>query len=182
MANNPFKVIGIAAGAAIGVASAAYGMQKVVVRSLASTEVDFEFNATEQFVLATRDDTRLVLYRDGDRKSKHPTIIFLHGYALCSPIWSHQFDALRDEYDLISIDLRGHGASDVGTDGITLTSFADDVYDVIETLRLDDVIIVGHSTGGVVAMSYLEHFPEHARDHVRGLCLVSTLAHPPYHH
>jgi pimeloyl-ACP methyl ester carboxylesterase len=182
MANNPLKALGIIAGAAVGVASAAYGAQKVVVRTLSGQDVDFEFHAREQFVISSRDNARLVLYRDGPQKSTKPSIIFLHGYALCSPIWSHQFDDLRDEFDIISLDLRGHGASNIGDGGITMQTFADDICDVIDTLKLNNVIIVGHSTGGVVAMSYLDHHPKHASQHVVGLCLVSTLAHPPYHH
>ena len=182
MANNPFKAVGIIAGAALGVASAAYGAQKIIVRTLANTSVDFEFSVAEQFVLTTSDGTRLVLYRDGPRDNTKPTILFLHGYALCSPIWAHQFDLLRDTHDVIAMDLRGHGASSVGEDGITLAAFADDVYETMNQLELEDVVLVGHSTGGVMAMSYLNRYAEHASHHVRGLCLVSTLAHPPYHH
>lgn len=182
MANNPFKAIGIVAGAAIGIASATYGAQKVIVRNLANTTVDFEFQATEQFVLTTRDGARIVLYRDGPRSKKKPTILFLHGYALCSPIWSHQFDLLRENYDILAMDLRGHGASTVGDDGITLDAFANDIFDTLTQLEIEHVILIGHSTGGVVAMSYLEKYSDDETIHVDGLCLVSTLAHPPYHH
>lgn len=182
MANNPFKAVGIVAGAVIGVASAAYGAQKVVVRTLANTSVDFEFYASEQFVVTTPDSARLVVYRDGPRDSGKPTIVFLHGYALCSPIWAHQFDVLRDTYDVIAIDIRGHGASSVGDEEISLDILADDLYQVITSLELESIVLVGHSTGGVVSMAYLEKYADHAEKHVDGLCLVSTLAHPPYHH
>lgn len=182
MANNPLKAVGIIAGAALGVASAAYGAQKIIVRSLSNSQVDFEFLASEQFVLKMSDDAKLVAYRDGPRNTNNPTIIFIHGYALCSPIWSHQFDLLRDEYDLVSIDLRGHGASDVGTDEITLERLALDLKEVIEQLELERVVLVGNSAGGVVSMAYLKDHSDHADKHVVGMCLVSTLAHPPYHH
>lgn len=183
MANNPLKALTIAATAAVGVASAAYGAQKVIVRSLSKTEVDFEFHVNEQLFVTASDGTKLVVYRDGPKDSKKPTLVFLHGYALCSPIWSHQFDLLRDQYDMVAIDLRGHGASDWDQDEeFTLRSFAQDLKDVIDQLELKDIVLVGHSTGGVVSMAYLEYHAEHANKHVKGLCLVSTLAHPPYHH
>lgn len=182
MANNPLKAVGIIAGAAIGVASAAYGAQKVVVRSLAKTSVDFEFYASEQFVVTTSDGARLVVYRDGPRDSGRPTIIFLHGYALCSPIWAHQFDALREFYDVVAVDLRGHGASSVGDNEITLETFADDLYEIIQELKLQEYVLVGHSTGGVACMSFLKKYGDAVDHQVKGLCLVSTLAHPPYHH
>jgi len=182
MANHPLRAIGIIAGAAIGVASAAYGAQKVVVNSISKSDIDFEFLASEQFVVTTRDNARIVVYRDGPRNSDLPTIIFLHGYALCSPIWAHQFDLLRDKYDLVSIDLRGHGASSLGEKEISLEVMADDLYDVISQLQLKDYIIVGHSTGGVVSMAFLEKYQNEVEKKVAGLCLVSTLAHPPYHH
>lgn len=182
MANSPFKVFGVLAGAAIGVASATYGVQRIVVRTVSRETVDFQFRSREQFVVKVRDGSKIVVYRDGPKNNGKPTIIFLHGYALCSPIWAYQFEILRENYDLIAIDLRGHGASDVGEDGITLGTIANDVYDVIESLELDNVVFVAHSTGGVAAMAYLENYPIHAKEHVAGLCLVSTLAHPPYHH
>jgi pimeloyl-ACP methyl ester carboxylesterase len=182
MANNPFKIVGVLAGAAIGVASATYGAQKMIVHSLSKTEVDFEFQVREQFIVATRDDAKLVVYRDGPKNTKKPTILFLHGYALCSPIWSHQFDELRDEFDLVALDLRGHGASGQGAEPISLQTFADDIHDVISTLGLKDVVMVGHSTGAVAMMSYMKEYSHHAHEHVKGICLVSTLAHPPYHH
>lgn len=182
MANNPLKVIGVLAGAAVGVASATYGAQKVIVHSLSKTEVDFEFSAREQFVITTRDNCRLVVYRDGPLSDTKPTLLFMHGYALCSPIWSHQFDELRDKYDLVAMDLRGHGASGLGDEELTLEVLANDIHDVIAALNLNKVLLIGHSTGGVASMSYLTQYPQHSLDHVQGLCLVSTLAHPPYHH
>jgi len=182
MANNPLKAIGIVAGAAIGVATAAYGAQKVIVNSISKTDVDFEFLASEQFVVTTRDNARIVVYRDGPRNSMLPTIIFLHGYALCSPIWAHQFDLLRDKYDIVAIDLRGHGASSLGDNDISLETMADDLFDVVRQLEIENHILVGHSTGGVVSMAYLEKYSNEIEKDISGLCLVSTLAHPPYHH
>ena len=182
MANHPLKALGIVAGAAIGVASAAYGAQKIVVNSISKTDVDFEFFASEQFYITTRDNARIVVYRDGPRNSGLPTLIFLHGYALCSPIWAHQFDLLRDKYDLVSIDIRGHGASSIGDNNFSLEVLADDLYDVIAQLEIDKYILVGHSTGGVVSMAFMEKYKHEADKKVAGLCLVSTLAHPPYHH
>lgn len=183
MANSPLKVIGIVASATIGVASAAYGAQKLIVRSLSKNEVDFEFRAEEQLEITTKDNAKIAVYCDGPEKldKKKPTLLFLHGYALCTPIWSYQFDMLRETYNIVSIDLRGHGASSVGDNGVNLDSFADDVHEVINQLKLNNIVIVGHSTGGVVALSYLKNYEEHAKNHIVGLCLTSTLARPPYH-
>ena len=183
MANSPFKVIGLVASATIGVASAAYGAQKLIVRSLSKNEVDFEFRAKEQFEITTRDATKIAVFRDGPEKQNGdlPTLFFLHGYALCAPIWSYQFDILRDKFNLVAIDLRGHGASTVGEDGITLQAYANDIHDVLEELKLDKIIMIGHSTGGVVALSYLKEYEVEASKKIVGLCLTSTLAQPPYH-
>lgn len=191
MANSPLKIIGIVASATIGVASAAYGAQKIIVNSLAGTEVDFEFRAKEQFEIVTRDGAKIAVYRDGPAHPQgpkllegngRPTLLFLHGYALCAPIWAYQFDLLRDEYDLVAIDLRGHGASTVGENGINLSAYADDIYDVIDHLKLKEIVLMGHSTGGVVALSYLEKYKNDADKRIVGMCLISTLAEPPQHH
>ena len=182
MAKGPLKALGIIASATIGVASAAYGAQKIVVKSLAGAEVDFEFRASEQFEVETRDGAKIAVYRDGPKNNGKPTLLFLHGYALCAPIWSYQFDLLREDYDLVAIDLRGHGASSVGSDGINLESYANDIYDVLHNMNLKEIVLMGHSTGGVVALSYLERYKNDADKRIVGLCLISTLAEPPQHH
>ena len=182
MANHPLKAVGIVAGAAIGVVSAAYGAQKLIVKTITNSEVDFEFLASEQFVVTTKDEARLAVYRDGPRTTNQPTIIFLHGFALCSPIWAHQFELLRSKYDVVAIDLRGHGASTTGEEEISLDLMARDLREVISYLEIKDFILIGHSTGGVVSMAFLDKFQNEFEKNLFGLCLISTLAHPPYHH
>lgn len=183
MANSPLKVLGIVASATIGVASAAYGAQKVIVNSLSKNEVDFEFRAAKSQILTTTDGTKIQIFIDGPKipDVEKPTVLFIHGYVLSSAIWSYQFELLREEYNVIAFDIRGHGSSSVGSNDINLESYADDIHEVINELDLKNLVIVGHSTGGVVALSYLKNYEEEVKERIVGLCLTSTLAEPPYH-
>lgn len=50
------------------------------------------------------------------RRGKGMPLVLLHGVFLDSTVWVHQFNDLADEFEIIALDLRGHGDSVVGTD------------------------------------------------------------------
>ncbi|WP_010651290.1 alpha/beta fold hydrolase [Oceanobacillus massiliensis] len=84
------------------------------------------------------------------------TIVFLHGWPLSHKQFEYQFDVLPAMgYRCIGIDWRGFGNSDKPMDGYTFDRLADDILAVVQTLHLDDITLVGHSTGGSIAIRYM---------------------------
>src|SRR5207249_357307 len=80
---------------------------------------------------------------------------------------------LADDYRLISMDLRGHGQSDKPRDTYgDAKAWADDVNAVIETLDLDDPVIVGWSYGPLVILDYIRHYGE---DNIGGMNFVDGI-------
>jgi pimeloyl-ACP methyl ester carboxylesterase len=70
---------------------------------------------------------------------------------------------LANDFRLVAMDLRGHGLSDKPLEGYTDSKlWADDVHDVIETLKLDHPILCGWSYGPLVAFDYVRHYGEDA--------------------
>lgn len=65
--------------------------------------------------------------------------------------WSRVAEALVPNYDVIAVDARGHGRSEVPVDGYDLTSQEDDLAGLMTALRLDHPALLGHSMGAEVA-------------------------------
>jgi non-heme chloroperoxidase len=86
-----------------------------------------------------------------------PAIVFIHGWAQSHICW-HEQVALAENYRLIALDLRGHGASGAPADIDAYTDtalWAADLNAVITDLKLDHPILVGWSYGSRVIASYL---------------------------
>lgn len=97
-------------------------------------------------------------------------VVLLHGYLESSEVWNGFEVKLASEFRVISIDLPGHGESDIIGETQTMEMMAEVVRDVLLKLGLQKVIIVGHSLGGYVTLAFLEHFPEY----LSGYCLFHS--------
>lgn len=102
------------------------------------------------------------------------TILFLHGWPGNYNLFEYQFDKLpKMGYRCIGIDTRGFGNSDKPMGGYDYDRLADDVRCVIEALKLQDITLLGHSTGGAIAIRYMSRYNEYG---VSKLALVSAAA------
>jgi len=73
-------------------------------------------------------------------------------------------------------DQRSHGGSTVGSSGCTLDAIGDDVRAVLEALDLHDVVLAGHSMGGMAVESFAVSHKDVLAERVATLVLVSTLS------
>src|SRR5215211_1258528 len=95
--------------------------------------------------IITRDGTE-IFYKDWG--SGQP-VVFSHGWPLNADAWDDQAMLVADNgYRAIAHDRRGHGRSAQPWNGNELDTYADDLAELIDTLDLRDVVLVGHSTGG----------------------------------
>ena len=85
-------------------------------------------------------------------KGNSPTLVFCHATGFHGRIWDRVIEKLEG-YHCISIDLRGHGKSTKTEPPYPWDSFVPDVMEIIKTLKLSDVVGVGHSMGGHVITS-----------------------------
>src|SRR5256885_17074037 len=85
-----------------------------------------------------------------------PVVTFSHGWPLNSDAWDGQMLFLvQNGFRAIAHDRRGHGRSSQAFSGNDMNGYADDLAAVIEALDLDDVTMVGHSTGGGEGARYI---------------------------
>lgn len=83
-------------------------------------------------------------------------ILFLHGWPGSHELFEYQFDQLAKQgFRCIGLDQRGFGKSDRPLHGYGYDRLADDVRCVIDTLKLQDITLLGHSTGGSIAVRYM---------------------------
>jgi non-heme chloroperoxidase len=102
-------------------------------------------------------------------------VVFCHGWPLSADAFDDQMFFLASKgYRCIGADRRGHGRSDQTWDGNDMDTYADDLSELIESLDLRDVIIVGHSTGGGVVTRYIGR---HGTDRIAKAVLISAV--PP---
>ena len=79
------------------------------------------------------------------------TLILVHGWCCDRRYWRHQVDHLADRFTVVCVDLAGHGESGRDRQRFTISAFAEDVVAVVKQLRLDRVVLIGHSmSGGVI--------------------------------
>lgn len=82
-------------------------------------------------------------------------VVFLHGWPANNQMFEYQTNSIIEQgYRYIGIDHRGFGLSDTTADGYDYDSIADDIQKVVKTLDLKDIIVVGFSVGGALALKY----------------------------
>lgn len=105
-------------------------------------------------------------------------VVMLHGFTLTSRVWTLQFERLGQANRVVAVDLRGHGRSRGGSGGLGLERMAEDVVWLLEALDLREVVLVGHSMGGMVALMVAGIDAERDHGRVRSLLLLGTSAGP----
>jgi len=78
-------------------------------------------------------------------------VVLVHGLGSFVGDWQPQIDALAREFQVIAVDLRGHGGSGKPPGPYSVPLFASDVAAVMQALRLGPAHVVGLSLGGAVA-------------------------------
>jgi non-heme chloroperoxidase len=102
----------------------------------------------------TKDGTD-IFYKDWGPGDAQP-ILFHHGWPLSADDWDNQMLFFGGKgFRVISHDRRGHGRSDQSSEGNDMDTYASDIAELIENLDLENVIHVGHSTGGGEVARYI---------------------------
>jgi pimeloyl-ACP methyl ester carboxylesterase len=97
-----------------------------------------------------------------------PPVILIHGAGGHHLFWPPQVRRMHNQR-IYAVDLPGHGKSE-GVGHHTIDDYAGEIMEFIKALKLNAVVLVGHSMGGAVALYAAIHFP----DKVIGLCLIGS--------
>ncbi|HSP68566.1 MAG TPA: alpha/beta hydrolase [Bryobacteraceae bacterium] len=118
---------------------------------------------------ATVDGAKIHWTSKGSGK---PAVILVHGWTCDETSWDSQIPVLSQQYRVITLDLPGHGKSDLPKDGkFSMILFARAVEAVRAEAKIDKAVLVGHSMGTPVIREYARMYPKH----VAGLVPVDGL-------
>jgi pimeloyl-ACP methyl ester carboxylesterase len=114
-----------------------------------------------------------------------PTVVFTHGWTFSSRSWHYQ-RALAERFRLVLMDHRDHGESGTGPrEHRTVDQIGRDLYAVLQATcgggrgsgaqgKQRDVVLVGHSMGGMTIMALAAEHPELFGRQVKGVALLDT--------
>lgn len=86
-------------------------------------------------------------------------IVLLHGFCGTHAYWKYVIEELSSYYRVIAIDLRGHGKSAVSEESFTIEDMAQDIYQLLQQMEIENATIFGHSLGGYVTLALAENSP-----------------------
>ena len=124
---------------------------------------------TEKFIMA--GDTALHVC---DSQKGERCLVLLHGYLESMLVWEEFVPLLYKHVRVVTLDLPGHGISEVKGEVHTMEYLADTVAAMLDKLGIERCTIVGHSMGGYVALAFCEKYPER----LDGLVLLSSTPNP----
>jgi len=84
--------------------------------------------------------------------SGEPALVFIHGWSCDSNYWREQLAAFDKKYTVVTVDLAGHGGTDGNRTDWSITRFGQDVATALSAVPNKQIILVGHSMGGPVAI------------------------------
>ena len=119
----------------------------------------------EKFIMA--GDTALHIC---DSEAGEKVVVLLHGYLENMLVWDNFVPLLYKEVRVITLDIPGHGISEVKGEIHTMDYLADTLAAALEKLGIEKATIVGHSMGGYVALAFAERHP----DRTEGVVLLHS--------
>lgn len=97
-------------------------------------------------------------------------LLLIHGLGSSTRDWEKQVPNFSQKYQVITIDLRGHGKTDKPKGPYSIPMFAEDIAELMKSMNIDQVNLLGISLGGSIAFQCAVDYPEM----VKSLVIVNT--------
>jgi pimeloyl-ACP methyl ester carboxylesterase len=119
---------------------------------------------------------RIAYFEDG----AGPAALFVHGVPLNGYHWCHVIDRVRHRRRCIAVDLMGLGYSEISpTQDVSFTAQARMLAEVLDSLGIERVDLVGNDSGGAIAQIFAAHHPDRLSSLVLTNCDVHDGWPPP---
>ncbi|MCK4841361.1 MAG: alpha/beta hydrolase [Methylococcales bacterium] len=102
-------------------------------------------------------------------------LLFIHGLGTSSKDWEYQLNFFISHYQVITVDLRGHGQTTKAQGTYSIKLFADDIAKLLKKLNITNIHIVGLSLGGMISFQLARDNPEL----VKSMVIVNSWSHFP---
>ncbi|MEK4628691.1 MAG: alpha/beta hydrolase [Solibacillus sp.] len=90
------------------------------------------------------------------RKGSGQVLVLIHGFLGGISIFDKIMEPLQKHFDVIAVDLPGHGSSDIEDGDYTMYRYAEEVVDVLLKEGVEKAYWVGHSMGGYITLAAIE--------------------------
>lgn len=88
------------------------------------------------------------------------TLVLVHGLASNAGFWRYNIPELSKHFRVVAVDLPGYGKSQKGNYSYSLSFYAETIKKLIDELQLKNVVLVGHSMGGQIAIIFALKYPD----------------------
>ena len=181
-APKALKRTGLVAGATAGAIGLAYATERALVARLRHRD---DPDAGDELV-PEFDEARILDSHDGGTiytisRGEGPLVVFCHGVTLSSRVWAKQFASFPAAgFRAVAFDSPWPRRVDVPAAPATRsTTSPTTCAPSLEELDLHDVVLVGHSMGGMAVQVFAIRHPAVVAERVSGLVLLSTLVAQP---
>lgn len=107
-----------------------------------------------------------------------PDVVMLHGLTGNLAVWHLKMvPLLRRDYTVTTVDLRGHGYTDMPPTGYDTDTMAEDLKGLLDVLEIDKAYLVGHSYGADTLLSFAVRYPQRINKMVTIEATVPALIH-----
>ncbi|MGC9539697.1 alpha/beta fold hydrolase [Streptomyces sp. UG1] len=121
------------------------------------------------------DGATLTYDDEGPRDGEAVPLVFVHGWTADRHRWDHQMAHFAERRRVVRLDLRGHGES-TGAGARRVGDLAEDVLALLDHLKIERFVIIGHSMGGMIAQTIALAHPER----VERMVLVNSIGKMAY--
>lgn len=170
--NRILALGGAALGVGAGIAAERLAIRRRRERDPEAGEAFGSRRGQRSRKIALEDGAALFVEEVGGESPR--AAVFLHGSALRTDLWHYQMAGIGD-HRLVFFDLRGHGLSQPkGEAPYSIETLSRDLGSLISELGLEEVVLVGHSVGGMIGMHLCLERPELLGSRIKGLVLANT--------
>ncbi|MCM3743862.1 alpha/beta hydrolase [Sporosarcina luteola] len=94
-----------------------------------------------------------------EREGGKQVVVLVHGNMTSSKHWDVLMESMDPKYKIYAPDLRGFGESTYNVRVTGIRDFSEDLHEFLGALGLEDIHLIGWSTGGAVCMQYVADHP-----------------------
>ncbi len=123
----------------------------IVIASLSGSvsEAQAQKSMTAKQITIREEKVEINYFQQGQGDT---TLLFLHGWCINGTYWKNQVDYFSRNYNVYAIDLPGFGKSKADRTNWAIEEYANDVTAFIDTMKLNNVVIIGHSMAGEIML------------------------------
>jgi 3-oxoadipate enol-lactonase len=87
-------------------------------------------------------------------------LVLVHGFTDNLGMWYNQVPVFSEQFQVLTYDVRGHGATKTPEGGFSMRLFADDLHALLEGLDIERACVLGYSMGGRIALQFALEYPQ----------------------